>query len=565
VGKADDAGVDRKSTSSAPNNRVVRAEPFPENATDGLNALVLLTEALARHHDIHDILFLVVSRLAELLRVDRGSIVLREDGVDEATVVVTSDDQHLRNLPIFLGKYPELRQVFETNRPLVIDDVHDSPLLSEVLIAEGPFDFATMAIVPISGETGPLALLILKGHHVFGERQILEARAVANATAIALNNARILGILRAESRRTQAETRRRLNELSRYEDIFESSSDAMAVMNRTGTILFANPALVTLTGRSAMDLEGSDFGSLFPSECREQANAVVAGFALGHFPQGVDFEVRNQVLEERFVSISFSNIVRDGDTILASLRDVTFERELAVQLAQTKKFLERVIDASMDGIVSADLKGNVLLFNRAAGRIFGYDKSEVIGRLTTEQLYPEGVARDLMNKLRSPEFGGYGRIDAVRVDLKRKDETLVPVHLSVSFVVEGTKPVATLGVITDITEKVAMERRLEAAHREIQDHEKTAAIAAFAGTAAHELNQPLTAILGYAEILHRSLTMDPKLDHATRVILSETERMAEIVRKLSRVTRYETKDYVGGAKILDLDRASSPLPDKHGQ
>jgi PAS domain S-box-containing protein len=303
-----------------------------------------------------------------------------------------------------------------------------------------------MAIVPIAGETGPLAVLVLRGHERFTARHILEARAVANATAIALNNAKILGVLRAESRRAQAEDRRRLTELSRYEDIFESSSDAMAVMDREGNILFANPALVTLTGRGSSDLLGSDFADLFPAACREQASAVVSGFAQGHFPQGVDFEIVNHALEERYVSISFSNIVRDGDTILASLRDVTFERELGVQLEQTKKFLERVIDASVDGIVSADLRGNVLLFNRAASRLLGYEKSEAVGKLTTEHLYPEGVAQDIMQKLQGPQFGGFGRIENVRVDLRRKDGGLVPVHLSVSFVVEGARPVATLGV-----------------------------------------------------------------------------------------------------------------------
>jgi len=529
---------------------------------DNLAALVELTESLASRHDIHEILFLVVSRLAQLLRVDRGSIVLRDDTPDSATVVATSDDQHLRNLPIDLEKYPELREVFETGQPLIIDDVHESPLLSEVLSATGPFDFVTMAIVPIVGERGPMGALVLKGHERFTQRDLLESRALANATAIALNNAKILGTLRAESRRARAENRRKLSELERYLDVFESSSDAMAVMDRTGTLLFANPALMSLTGRRAGDLVGAEFTGLFPESSREQADAVVMGFSQGHFPQGVDFEVQSRLGEEFSVSISFSNIVRESDAILASMRDVTFERELAHELEKTKKFLERVIDSSVDGIVSADLKGNILLFNRAASRLFGYDRSEVLGKLNTAQLYPPGVARTLMRKIKGPEYGGVGRVEDLRVDMRRKDGSLVPVNISASFVLEGRVPVATLGIFTDISEKLAMERRLESAQAELRDHEKTAAIAALAGTAAHELNQPLTSILGYAEILHRSVQGDPLLAKAVRVIQSETERMAEIVRKVGRVTRFETKEYVGRAQILDLDRATETFEDE---
>jgi hypothetical protein len=63
--------------------------------------------------------------------------------------------------------------------------------------------------------------------------------------------------------------------------------------------------------------------------------------------------------------------------------------------------------------------------------------------------------------------------------------------------------------------------------------------------------------MGYAEFLRRSVHDNPSLSHAIEVIMSETQRMADIVRKVGKVTRYETKPYVGGAKIIDLDRSSS--------
>jgi hypothetical protein len=62
--------------------------------------------------------------------------------------------------------------------------------------------------------------------------------------------------------------------------------------------------------------------------------------------------------------------------------------------------------------------------------------------------------------------------------------------------------------------------------------------------------------MGYAELLKRRLDRESPAFSAAEVILNEAERMAEIVRKIGKITRYETKSYVGHAKILDLDRAS---------
>lgn len=524
-----------------------------------LSALVDLTGSLATQHDIHNILFTVVSRLAELLHVDRGSIVLVDDERKSATVVASSDDEQVRDLAISLDKYPELSQVLETGEPLVIHDVQSSSVLSDVLRAEGSLGFASMALVPIVGEDGPHAVLALRGrtHVRFTDFDLLEARAVANATAIALNNAKILGVLRAESRKARAEERKKLQELSRYFDFFESSADAILVMDRSGRLLFANPTLARLTGTSPAELTQRSFLGLLHEDSRARGAQVIRGFTHLEFPVGIELSLPgpNGLF---WVSASFSSVLRESDAILASLRDVTSERALAQELARTKEFLERVIEASVDGIVSADLRGDVLLFNRAAVRLFGYEKREVFGKVNVEELYPTGVARELMHKIRSPEYGGIGRLEDYRVEMLTKHGERVPVSLSASFVMDGHRPVATLGIFTDIREKLHMEERLQKAQEELRQHEKLAAVAALAGTAAHELNQPLTSIMGYAEYLNRGLVNDATLHRAVQVVQSEAERMAEIVRKVGRITRFETKEYVGNAQILDLDRASTP-------
>jgi len=133
---------------------------------------------------------------------------------------------------------------------------------------------------------------------------------------------------------------------------------------------------------------------------------------------------------------------------------------------------------------------------------------------------------------------------------------LVPVSLSAAPIFDAGHNEGAVIVFTDLRDKLHMEARLAAAQQELQTRERQAIIAELAGAAAHELNQPLTSVMGYAELLKRKLEPDASAINAAEVIMNEAERMAEIVRKIGKITRYETKSYVGAAKILDLDRAS---------
>ena len=119
-------------------------------------------------------------------------------------------------------------------------------------------------------------------------------------------------------------------------------------------------------------------------------------------------------------------------------------------------------------------------------------------------------------------------------------------------------------IFTDVREKLRMEARLSSAQEELREQEKSLALAELAGTTAHELNQPLTGVIGYAELLMRQLTAESPLYSAAEVILSESQRMAGIVRKIGKITRYETRSYLGGTKILDLDKAAPESSDPVG-
>jgi len=130
------------------------------------------------------------------------------------------------------------------------------------------------------------------------------------------------------------------------------------------------------------------------------------------------------------------------------------------------------------------------------------------------------------------------------------------VLVSSALILERDQPVGSVSLFTDLRDTLRVEIRLSEAEAELRAREKEALIHELAGAAAHELNQPLTSVLGYAAMIQKRGDDPTSIDSATGVIIQEAERMAAIVRKIGKITRYETKSYVGAARILDLDRSS---------
>ncbi len=515
-----------------------------------------VTQALASNLDFRGILFTVVKRIAEVARVDRVSIVLVREDADVGYVVAASDDESLRDLPIELSKYPEIKQVLKTGEVLVIRDAATHPLLEIVRHDTHAKAYSSLAIVPIMYEGRPMGVIFLRARQTvpFAERELGLCRTVSNAMAVALRNARVLQSLRDQTQQVTVarfEAERRMRSLQRYADFFESAADGIVVLDQEGRLLFSNPKAREITGYDEEDLRGRKLGDLVADDAKRMRE-LREGFGKGQFPTGVDVNVNRKDGTPIVLSLAFNPVLREEGVVLCNFRDVTHDRAVASELLQTKNFLERVIDSSVDAIISADLKGQILLFNRAAERIYGVTAAEILGK-DVRRLYPEGTAQHVMSLIRQ----GGGRIEGVRTEILNASGEAVPVSLSASLLYERGTPVGSVGIFTDLREKMRMEQRLQQAQEQLIAQERQAVIAELAGTAAHELNQPLTTVVMSADLLRRKVEPTSPAAGIAEVIRAEAERMAEIVRKIGKITKYETKPYVGQTKILDLDKTSS--------
>ncbi|HKP60095.1 MAG TPA: PAS domain S-box protein [Polyangiales bacterium] len=534
-----------------------------------LFVMLEITQALVSSHDIQEILYTVVRRIADVVEVDRVSIVLvPDDAAGSGYVVAASDDAALSNLRLDLQKYPEIRHVLQTREALRVDDVLTHPLLDGVRSSVTGTRLSSLTLLPMVFEGKVMGVLFIRAQHARGaldEQQVSFCQVLANATAIALRNARILQTLRLETQRdshARAEAEKRISSLKRYADVFESAADGMVAIDERARLLYANPGAYALLGYDVLDFPfGSTVYRVVAPQDRARLRLLARGFGRGDYPRNVDLRIRRKNDQFSTINCSFSSLHGEDGAVLLTFRDVTEARKLEAELVHTRNFLQSLIDASVDAIVAADMSGTIILFNERAQTLYGYRAEDVIQKLHVKALYPGNGAKEVGRMLRSRAGGGVGRLEPVRMEAIDSSGNIFPISLSAATIYEHGLAVATFGIFTDLRERVRVEEQLAQAQEKLALTEKQALLAELAGATAHELNQPLTSVMGYAELLMRKVGELSPAFRAAEVIHNEAQRMAEIVRKIGKLTRYETKSYVGEQRILDLDRAAADEPD----
>lgn len=106
-------------------------------------------------------------------------------------------------------------------------------------------------------------------------------------------------------------------------------------------------------------------------------------------------------------------------------------------------------------------------------------------------------------------------------------------------------------------ELVKLNQELKETQAKLIEKEKESAVVEMAGAASHELNQPLTAILGNLQLVMAKLPEEDPLVEKLNRVLNQVERMVEIVKKIGQITRYRTKRYAENVRIVDIDESSS--------
>ncbi|MBA3538011.1 MAG: PAS domain S-box protein, partial [Deltaproteobacteria bacterium] len=530
----------------------------------GALALGRINEVLTTHGDDSEALVQMLQITTTVLGFERGSLVAHIEGSEHAFVIAANDaDAAAARFTLEIAEYPEINEAIRTVAPVLIDDVLTHPLTAGIADMLASRSVRATVVFPVAWRKRPLGVIMLRkrqpgiGH--LGARGIELGRLIASLTAAHLRQGAVLESLRDQTHkisRARYEAERRLRGIDSLKEHFEAGADGVVVLDDVGRILFVNRAAERITGFARDGLLGSELVDLVTGDQVVQITDTITRVLAGANVDAFDLQLSTTSGQPAWVSVSTSTVLAGTGAVILAFRDVTAERALEHELRSTKEFLERLIDSTVDAIIAADLRGEIILFNQGAERLFGYRARDVIGKLPVWKLYEERGANQIMRMLRSTSYGGVGRLEQTRREILVSTGDAVPVSMTASLVYERGREVATVGILTDLRDRIRMEQRLLDAQQKLQSSEKQALVAELAGAAAHELNQPLTSIIGYAQLIERQSEKKAAHLRAVGVILSEAERMAGIVKKIGRITKYETTDYVGSARMLDLERAA---------
>jgi PAS domain S-box-containing protein len=148
----------------------------------------------------------------------------------------------------------------------------------------------------------------------------------------------------------------------------------------------------------------------------------------------------------------------DSARIKGISRDVTERIRLEGKVTETRRYLENVLQGSMDAIITTDIDGRVVTWNRGAEAIYGYFKEEVLGKYIDKLINPLGESRDFHELFLIIEKKG-GWYAEEPIERNRKDGTTLYASASYSIVhgADGN-PVGICAITRDITDRLNAER-----------------------------------------------------------------------------------------------------------
>jgi two-component system NtrC family sensor kinase len=213
--------------------------------------------------------------------------------------------------------------------------------------------------------------------------------------------------------------------------------------------------------------------------------------------------------------------------------DISDRKRMERELKEANEFLMNLIEDSVDGIIVTNMKGDILIFNKGAENILGYRTEEVVGKMNIRSVYPPGVAKEVMEKLKSPDYGGVGKLTSFPIVHRRKDGELIEGDLSASLIYnEEGKEIASVGIFKDLRERLRIERELREMQQALLQSEKLAAMGKLTSQIAHELNNPIYGIMNTLELLKTEVPPESKRRRILELSLSETQRLAEMLRNM---------------------------------
>ncbi len=326
-----------------------------------------------------------------------------------------------------------------------------------------------------------------------------------------------------------------MDKLQYHRAILECMSEQVYVRDLDMNILYINPAAEDFTGWALKDVVGNKCYSVFGDEkslCRwgcPVQKVISERVPIKHL-EGV-LKIRGG--EARQMQASASPFQKEGKTVgaVVVMHDITERKQIEAE----QRFLAQIIKQIHDALITADLNGVITSWNRGAERLFNYPAHDVIG-MNLRALCPGEVQNMFQNEI-IPTLLSKGLYE-VDMPLQQRGGKAFYAALAFSLLKDNAEePAGLIVYIVDITDKKRIAEALRESEERLARSKKMESLGRLAGGVAHDLNNVLSGIVSYPELLLMTLSEDSPLKKPLETIHAAGQRATNIVQDLLTVAR----------------------------
>lgn len=297
------------------------------------------------------------------------------------------------------------------------------------------------------------------------------------------------------------------------DQIIERSPEPTAILDYDDKILRVNERFREFFGYTSEEIEGRQINSVIvPAHLRDQAEEYTMQATSGNSINADTIRMKKDgsLID---VELSAAPVVLEGRQvgIIAIYKNITERKRIVTELIESKEKVEQelllsqarregMFQMALDAIITVDKKGDIVDFNPAAERIFGYTQQEVTGRELSQFIVPAEYREAHRKGMERYMSTGEAHVLNKRIEMTamRSDGSEFPAELAITAIGTREDPLFT-AYIRDITES----KRIRQAMQENLEKEKALSQlkSRFIATTSHEFRTPLTSIYSSSELL----------------------------------------------------------------
>jgi PAS domain S-box-containing protein len=342
----------------------------------------------------------------------------------------------------------------------------------------------------------------------------------------------------------------------RYRTVLDEMEEAYYELDLAGNLTFFNDALMRKSGRTRQELTGMGYQSYIPAKDVQRVyKAFNQVYQTGKPLKGIPL----QVIRKDGIPIFSEDTVlplRNKAGELIGFRglshDMTERLQMMEALRRSEERYRTMLDEMEEAYYEVDLDGNFTFFSDALCRQLGYSREEITG-MSYKVYIPRENAKKVFEVYNTVFRTGEPHKLFMSSQIK-KDGTIVITEDSIFPMRDDeAKIIGFRGISRDITDRKQREEERKQLEQKAQFASRLASVGELASGVAHEINNPLTAVIGYAHLLLERKDIPADIKRDIEVINEGAQRVAGIIKKLlvfARQTKPE-RTYVDINEIIN--------------